>query len=161
MLTKDLSSLTTSQMNAISITIASLDDVIESATAFIKQGGQSYRSFLSDREQLITKICELPNCKQPKIFVLKFLCDQGIIFILWEISTDKTMQKPNRFDFEQQMMDCWGVVDDIKTIYHLQDLRDTTEDEMQNLLLGLFTMYQVKFEILQKMFEDLVHAKQL
>ena len=63
MLTKDLSSLTTSQMNAISITIASLDDVIESATAFIKQGGQSYRSFLSDREQLITKICELPNCK--------------------------------------------------------------------------------------------------
>ena len=71
------------------------------------------------------------------------------------------MQKPNRFDFEQQMMDCWGVVDDIKTIYYLGDLRDTTEDEMQNLLLGLFTMYQVKFEILQKMFEDLVHAKKL
>jgi len=70
------------------------------------------------------------------------------------------MQKPNRFDFEQQMMDCWGVVDDLKTIYHLQDLRETSEDEMQNLLLGLFTMYQVKFEILQKMFEDLVHAKQ-
>jgi len=71
------------------------------------------------------------------------------------------MQKPNRFDFEQQMMDCWGVVDDIKTIYYLQDLRDTNEDEMQNLLLGLFTMYQIKFEILQKMFEDLVHSKQL
>jgi len=74
---------------------------------------------------------------------------------------NKLMQKPNRFDFEQQMMDCWGVVDDIKTIYYLGDLRDTTEDEMQNLLLGLFTMYQVKFEILQKMFEDLVHAKKL
>jgi len=71
------------------------------------------------------------------------------------------MQKPNRFDFEQQMMDCWGVVDDIKTVYYLQDLRDTTEDEMQNLLLGLFTMYQIKFEILQKMFDDLVHSKQL
>jgi len=70
-------------------------------------------------------------------------------------------QKTDRFDFEQQMMDCWGVVDDIKTIYYLQDLRDTTEDEMQNLLLGLFTMYQVKFEILQRMFEDLVHSKQL
>ena len=71
------------------------------------------------------------------------------------------MQKTNRFDFEQQMMDCWGVVDDIKTIYYPQDLRDTTEDEMQNLLLGLFTMYQVKFEVLQKMFEDLVYSKQL
>jgi hypothetical protein len=71
------------------------------------------------------------------------------------------MQKPNRFDFEQQMMDCWGVVDDIKTIYYLQDFRETSEDEMSNLLLGLFTMYQIKFEILQKMFEDLVHSKQL
>jgi hypothetical protein len=71
------------------------------------------------------------------------------------------MQKTNRFDFEQQMMDCWGVVDDIKTIYYLQDFRETSEDEMSNLLLGLFTMYQVKFEILQKMFEDLVHSKQL
>ena len=70
------------------------------------------------------------------------------------------MQKPNRFDFEQQMMNCWGVVDDLKTIYHLHDLRETTEDERQNLLLGLFTLYQVKFEVLQKMFEDLVHSKQ-
>ena len=70
-------------------------------------------------------------------------------------------QKPDRFDFEQQMMNCWGVVDDLKTIYYLQDLRETTEDEMQNLLLGLFTLYQVKFEVLQKMFEDLVHAKKL
>jgi hypothetical protein len=78
-----------------------------------------------------------------------------------EILQNKIMQKPNRFDFEQQMMDCWGVVDDIKTIYSLQDLRDTAEDEMQNLLLGLFTMYQVKFEILQRMFEDLIHSKQL
>jgi hypothetical protein len=63
MLTKDLPLLTSTQMSAISSTILALDDVIESATAFIKQGGQSYRSFLTDREQLITKICELPNCK--------------------------------------------------------------------------------------------------
>jgi hypothetical protein len=63
MFTKDLSSLTTGQMSAISSTILALDDVIESATAFIKQGGQSYRSFLSDREQLIQKIYTLPNTK--------------------------------------------------------------------------------------------------
>ena len=92
---------------------------------------------------------------------MKFFYDWGIILVVSEISINKTMKKPNRFDFEQQMMDCWGVVDDIKTIYYLGDLRDTTEDEMQNLLLGLFTMYQVKFEVLQKMFEDLVHTKQL
>lgn len=63
MLTKDLPTLSNTQMTAIEITINSIDDLIESTTSFIKNGGQSYRSFLSDREQLITKICELPNCK--------------------------------------------------------------------------------------------------
>lgn len=63
MFTKDLSTLTSSQMSAIDSTVLSIDDLIESATAFIKQGGQSYKTFLQDRYQLIEKICELPNCK--------------------------------------------------------------------------------------------------
>jgi hypothetical protein len=65
----------------------------------------------------------------------------------------------NRFDFEQQIMDCWGVVDDIKTVYNADDLRELSKDEMQNLLLGLYTMYQLKFEILFKMFEDLCQQR--
>ena len=63
MFTKDLPSLSTSQMTAIEIAINSIDDLIESATSFTKNGGQSYRAFLADRTHLITKICELPNCK--------------------------------------------------------------------------------------------------
>ena len=50
-------------MTAIEIAINSIDDLIESATNFTKNGGQSYRTFLADRTHLITKICELPNCK--------------------------------------------------------------------------------------------------
>jgi hypothetical protein len=65
----------------------------------------------------------------------------------------------NRFDLEQQIMDCWGVVDDIKTVYNADDLRELSKDEMQNLLLGLYTMYQLKFEILFKMFEDLCQQR--
>jgi hypothetical protein len=63
MFTNDISSLTINQISAIEIAINSIDDLIESATNFTKNGGQSYRAFLADRSQLITKICELPNCK--------------------------------------------------------------------------------------------------
>ena len=72
---------------------------------------------------------------------------------------DAKTQTTNRFDFEQQIMDCWGVVDDIKTVYNADDLRELSKDEMQNLLLGLYTMYQLKFEILFKMFEDLCQQR--
>jgi hypothetical protein len=63
MFTNDISRLTITQINAIEIAINSIDDLIESATNFTKNGGQSYRAFLADRSHLITKICELPNCK--------------------------------------------------------------------------------------------------
>jgi len=63
MLTTNLSTLTTGQISAIEAAISSIDDLVESATNFVKNGGQSYRSFLDDRAQLITKICDLPKSK--------------------------------------------------------------------------------------------------
>lgn len=63
----------------------------------------------------------------------------------------------DRFDFEQQIMTCWNVVEDIKAVYELSDLREVSEDEMANLLLGLQSLYQVKFEKLMFMFEQMVH----
>jgi len=63
MLTTNISALTSSQISAIESAISSIDDLVESATSFVKNGGQSYRSFLDDRAQLITKICDLPKSK--------------------------------------------------------------------------------------------------
>ena len=63
MFNKDLPSLSATQMTAIEIAVNSIDDLIESATSFTKNGGQSYRAFLADRTHLISKICELLNCK--------------------------------------------------------------------------------------------------
>ena len=60
----------------------------------------------------------------------------------------------DRFDFEQQIMSCWNVVEDIKAVYELSDLRKYSEDEMANLLLGLQSLYQIKFEKLMDMFEN-------
>jgi len=56
------------------------------------------------------------------------------------------------FDLESEIMNCWQVVDDLKTVYHSERLYDD-ENEMQNALLGLFTLYQLKFEKLFEVFE--------
>ena len=65
------------------------------------------------------------------------------------------------FDLEQQILQCWNVVDDIKLLYkHFGDnprfegLDPTAEDEMMNLLLGLESMYQLKFDTMFRTFED-------
>ena len=57
------------------------------------------------------------------------------------------------FDLEQQIMECWGVVDDIDMLYyHFGDnprftgLDAKAEDEMMNLMLGLKSLYALKFQ---------------
>lgn len=61
----------------------------------------------------------------------------------------------DRFKLEEQIQNCWQVVDDLKTIYHSEKLY-TDENEMQNALLGMFTLYQLKFEELFATYEKLV-----
>ena len=69
----------------------------------------------------------------------------------------------NRFGFEQKIMQCWSVVEDIKTLNEqLQDFPGTmTHDQVANYLLGLETIYQVKFEQLFNMFEQMIREKKI
>jgi len=64
----------------------------------------------------------------------------------------------NRFDLEQEIMDCWGVVDDLNIVY---ETRGDKDDELANVLLGLKTLYQLKFERLFSTFENCVSQRQL
>jgi len=59
----------------------------------------------------------------------------------------------DRFDLEQDIMKCWNVVEDLQNLYHAEGL---TEDEQQNYLLGLITIYEVKFQKLWESFENSV-----
>lgn len=63
-----------------------------------------------------------------------------------------------RFELEQQIMNCWSVVDDIKALnIQFQDgPSKMTEDQIANYLLGLETIYQVKFEQLFALFEKMI-----
>ena len=70
------------------------------------------------------------------------------------------MKKFDRFDFEQQIMSCWNVTSDIKTVTeYLLDapLETDREDKIANMLLGIEALYQAKFDKLFTQFEALVN----
>lgn len=65
--------------------------------------------------------------------------------------------KRDRFDLEQDIMNCWSVVEDIKELNRcMLDRRKMSTDEISNYLLGLETIYQVKFERLFETFDMVV-----
>lgn len=71
--------------------------------------------------------------------------------------------KFNRFDFEQQLLECWGVTKDIKTVYEgvCDSSPPMTEDQITNALIGLEALYELKFEKLWHMFENSVHQRSI
>ena len=67
------------------------------------------------------------------------------------------MIKPTtRFTLEDQIMECWGVVDDLDMVYSTEALYDD-QDRMMNVLLGMQELYRLRFERLFQTFEHLVH----
>lgn len=61
----------------------------------------------------------------------------------------------NRFDFEQKLLQCWGIVDDINLVRRvLNDVGIKDYDRVDNLLLGIEAKYQVLFEELFNNFEE-------
>lgn len=67
------------------------------------------------------------------------------------------MMKPiTRFTLEDQLMECWGVVDDLDMVYSTEALYED-QDRMMNVLLGMQELYKIRFQRLFDTFEHLVH----
>jgi hypothetical protein len=67
----------------------------------------------------------------------------------------KTLESIDQFDLEQDIMNCWQVVDDLKTFSRRYlDGDKMTEDEVANIMIGLESLYQIKFEQLFGTFEQ-------
>ena len=62
----------------------------------------------------------------------------------------------DRIKLEENILDCWRVTDDLNTLFSAFDLREMSEDEIQNCHLGLITIYNLKFERLWDTFEKMV-----
>ena len=78
----------------------------------------------------------------------------------------KIRVKFDRFEFEQQIMECWNVTTDIRVVSeYLMDapLEAGREDKIANMLIGIEALYEAKFNKLFQQFENLVreHAKAL
>lgn len=63
----------------------------------------------------------------------------------------------DRFDFEQKILECWNITKDIRDLNEQYMNSEMTEDNVSNYLLGLETIYEVKFDQLFNMFEKMIH----
>ena len=72
----------------------------------------------------------------------------------------------DRFDLEQQMLDCWKIVDDIKlldknVLEGKVEGGNMTQDEISNYLLGLESIYDLKFQQMFNTFGELISKKKI
>jgi hypothetical protein len=69
--------------------------------------------------------------------------------------------KYDRFDLEQLILKNWEVVTEIKHLRELISDGKPTQDQIENYLLGLETIYEVKFNKLWDCFEELCHNRKI
>jgi hypothetical protein len=75
-----------------------------------------------------------------------------------------TLSKYDRFDLEQAIMVAWGTCEDIDLIYHNTDNLDLNAkdcDNLQNQLLGLRSITELRFEKMWHIFEELTRDQKL
>jgi len=65
-------------------------------------------------------------------------------------------KKMDRFDVEQNIMDCWHLIDDIKHLTEMVLDRDASTDNIANILIGMQTLYNDRFDKLMNSFEEVV-----
>ena len=64
----------------------------------------------------------------------------------------------DRFHFEEDIYKCWHIVDDLKQLTEMAVDRDASTDDIANVLLGLHTLYDDRFEQLMENFESLLNV---
>jgi hypothetical protein len=67
----------------------------------------------------------------------------------------------NRFDLEQNILDCWKITDDIELLYKNVMEGDLDKDTVSNVLLGLQAIYGMRFEQMWNTFETVVRNKEI
>ena len=58
-------------------------------------------------------------------------------------------------DLEQEIMKAWYVIDDIELLYENVMETDMSTDDIANALIGLESIYNMRFQKVFNMFEDL------
>jgi len=69
--------------------------------------------------------------------------------------------KYDRFDLEQLILKNWEITTEIKHLRELISDGKPTQDQIENYLLGLETIYEVKFNKLWDCFEELCQNQKI
>jgi hypothetical protein len=69
--------------------------------------------------------------------------------------------KYDRFDLEQLILKNWEITTEIKHLRELISDGKPTQDQVENYLLGLETIYEVKFNKLWDCFEELCQNQKI
>jgi hypothetical protein len=67
----------------------------------------------------------------------------------------------DRFDFEQSLMKCWNITEELDTIAAGALEYDWSKDQIANSLIGLKVIYDLKFNQLFDMFERGVRERKI
>lgn len=59
-------------------------------------------------------------------------------------------------DLEQSIMDCWTVVDNLKSVMSGIDNKELTTTQTRTVLSGLVVLYDLKFNSLFSLFEEVL-----
>jgi hypothetical protein len=64
----------------------------------------------------------------------------------------------DRFDFEQQILKCWNITDDLKDLHQglFDGWLEFNQDNVSNHILGIANNYEIKFNKLWNQFETVV-----
>lgn len=71
------------------------------------------------------------------------------------------MEQPNRFDLEQQILDCWNITNELKLLAEAVGNQSLSEDQTLNILIGLQEIYNLKFEQTFRTFTQLIVSKNI
>jgi hypothetical protein len=66
----------------------------------------------------------------------------------------------DRFDLEQQILQCWNLCEDISTLAEGMMEQDLSTDQIVNVLNGLHDLYDIRFNKLFETFETLLREGQ-
>ena len=68
----------------------------------------------------------------------------------------------DRFDLEQQILKCWNITEEIELLNEqVLENDELTKDQISNYLLGLHTIYEMKFDKLFDQFSNMVKEKKI
>jgi len=71
------------------------------------------------------------------------------------------VRESNRFELEQDILNAWKITDDIEMVYSSILEKELDKDTICNALLGLHTIYEMRFERMWSTFENLVSKQEL